>query len=166
MRRLWGDDADERMGGNGGEELDQQVAAGVFAPVVGRDIGEFWPEGDEGARTPGRGHNCFDEGMEEEAEELDDPILESWKGADQERAQDKVGEAWAVDMAQDIAAEDWAEDLAGEGGGADESGGSRKGGSGGVGGLLGKGMGGKGGGRGSGAAAGMGMVNATIRKPA
>ena len=166
MRRLWGDDADERMGGNGsgqgaGGEMDQQVAAGVFAPVVGRDIGELWPVGDEGSRTPGR--DIFDEGMEEEAEELDDPILESWKGADQERAQDKGGEAWAGGIAQDMEGEEWAEVIAGEGG-ADESGGGRKGGSGGVGGLLGKGMGGKGGGRVSGAA--VGMVNATIRKPA
>ena len=153
MRRLWGDDADERMGGNGGEELDQQVAAGVFAPVVGRDIGEFWPEGEEGARTPGR--DIYDEGLGRE-EDADPRLDDAMPGG-------KEAEEWAERLAQDHDGEEWAQDMAGEGG-AEESGGGRKGGAGGVGGLLGKGMGGKGGGKASGAA--VGMVNATIRKPA
>jgi hypothetical protein len=144
--------------------MDQQVAAGVFAPVVGRDIGELWPEGGEGSRTPGR--DIYDEGLGE-AEELDEEedatMLESWDGADKVQAQDKDGAVWAGEIAQDNEGEEWARDLAGEGG-ADESGGGKKGGSGGVGGLLGKGMGGKGGGKVNGAA--VGMVNATIRKPA
>ena len=95
--------------------------------------------------------------------ELDAAMLESWDGADKQQAQDKEAAEGAGEIAQNNDGEEWAQDLAGEGG-ADESGGGRKGGSGGVGGLLGKGMGGKGGGKVSGAA--VGMVNATIRKPA
>ena len=60
LRGLWGEGAAERMGIRM-QELDQemleeregamddQVAAGVFAPVLGRDIGELWPEVDEDA---------------------------------------------------------------------------------------------------------------------
>ena len=51
MRRLWGDDAEERMGGRNAQELDEamdeQVAGGVFAPVLGRDPGAgMWVPGD------------------------------------------------------------------------------------------------------------------------
>ena len=147
--------------------MDEQVAAGEYAPVLGRGIGELWPDEGEGSRTPGR--DIYDEGDGlQEAEELDEEedatMLEAWDGADKQQAQDIEGAVWAAEIAQDKEGEVWSRDLEGEGGADESGGGSRKGGSGGVGGLLGKGMVGKGGGKVGGAA--VGMVNATIRKPA
>ena len=116
-----------------------------------------------GSRTPGR--DIYDEGLqegEELDEETDTAMLGAWDKGDEQQAQDKDGAEWAGRIVQDKDGEEWSRDLEGEGGG-DESGG-RKGGPGGGGGLLSKGMGGKGGGVRAGAA--VGMVNATIRKPA
>ena len=78
MRRLWGEEADAKMAGEGGEAgrrertpgrdegmggggegadgppriadeaaMDRQVAAGIYAPVVGRDL-DRWIPGDGG----------------------------------------------------------------------------------------------------------------------
>ena len=127
--------------------------------MVGRDIGELWPDLPEeddrpGTRTPGRGD------QEEEAEELEHHVIvdedEDMEG-DGERAgkvrrqedeeEDSEERGYAVrDQAGDV----WAlesRDLEGDQGGG--------------GGLLATGVGGKGAG---GAGAGGGKVNATIRK--
>ena len=169
LRKLWGDGAAERMGIRMQEldqemlaerqgEMDEQAAAGEFAPVLGRDIGELWPEVDEdgrpGTRTPGA-----DQAEQEAEEEREVDLLcgvgdEDMEGSgeragkmrrqedreDSERGyavRDQAGDVWAVES----------KEVEDKGGGA---------------GLLAKGMGGKvGGGT---AAAGGGKVNATIRK--
>ena len=148
MCRLWGDGAAARMEGNGavGEadvEMDAQVAAGVFAPVLGKDIGaDAWvPEvarlevagggGDEGGgggSTPGK--------REGEAEAADDG-MDLWSQAEGEHKQDKDGADWA----QNINGENWAQEI-------DDEDGAQVGSKGGGLGLLSKGLGGKAGGGG------------------
>jgi hypothetical protein len=174
LEKLWGDRAAERMGIRVQEldaemlaeregEMDQQAAAGVFAPVLGRDIGELWPDhsrGDdrEGTRTPGADQ------VEQEAEEErdmdficgvrdDDDMEGDGERAGKVRRQEDLEEGSEQGYAvRDSAGDVWAvesKEVEGDKGGA--------------GGLLAKGMGGKAVG---GAAVGGGKVNvnSTISK--
>ena len=167
LRNLWGDGAAERMGIRMQEldqemlaerqgEMDEQAAAGEFAPVLGRDIGELWPEVDEdgrpGTRTPGADQ------VEQEAEEErevdllcgvgDEDMEGSGERAGKVRRQEDVEDSELGYAVKDQAGDVWAvESKEVEGGGGA--------------GLLGKGMGGKVGG---GTSAAGGKVNATIRK--
>ena len=175
LTKLWGDRAADRMGvrvqeldaemqAEREESMDQQVAAGEFAPVLGRDIGEMWPamlEEDDrpGTRTPGKdqaeeramdficgvpsGANGDDD-MDGDGERAGKVRRQEEQEEDSEQGyavRDQAGDLWAVES----------KDVEGDKGGGGASG------------LLAKGMGGKAVGGAAAAAAG-GKVNATIRK--
>ena len=140
--------------------MDKQEAAGVFAPVLGRDIGELWPntveEEGAGTRTPGAGE------VDQEAEEERDVDYLCGVGIDEdmegvgERAEKVRRQEDREDSERGYAVRDQAGDMwAVESKEVDDKGGG--------GGLLAKGMGGKAAG---GAVASGGKVNVsgTIRK--
>ena len=171
LRKLWGEGAEERMGIRMQEldqemlaerqgALDDQAAAGEFAPVLGRDIGELWPEVDEdgrpGTRTPGAEQAELVEKEKREVDLLcglvgdDEDMEDSGERAGKMRRQDEQEDSEQGLAVRDQAGDEWAleyKEVDDKGGGA---------------GLVAKGMGGKTGG--GAAAAGGGKVNATIRK--
>jgi hypothetical protein len=175
LEKLWGDRAAERMGirvqeldaemlaereGEQGE-MDQQVAAGVFAPVLGRDLGELWPERDDrpGTRTPGADQVEQEAGEERDMDAIcgvrndDDMEGDGERAGKVRRQEDQEEDSERGYAVRDSAGDVWAvesKEVEGDKGGAGS--------------LLAKGMGGKAVG---GAAVGGGKVNvnATIRKP-
>ena len=171
LRGLWGEGAAERMGIRMQEldqemleeregAMDEQAAAGVFAPVLGRDIGELWPEVDEdgrpGTRTPGAEQAELAAKEEREVDLLcglvgDEDMEGSGERAGKMRRQEEQEDSEQGYSVRDQAGDVWAV----ESKEVDDKGGG--------GGLLAKGMGGKAAG-GAVAAGGKVNVSGTIRK--